>query len=1372
VSVFVGLFGKRRFRFTHFALAGLFALQLASAQPQHSYTRFTTNDGLAQGMVVAIHLDSRGYLWCGTKNGLSRYDGYTFRNFQHDPSDNSSISGTYITAIHECPSGDLWIGFVDGKIDIFDRQRERFKHLDPTSIFSPSDKRLDILNLVEDLQGRHWYIAPGKGIMEVDRLPDSEHPSYTLHQQLDQDLIHLNLSNLPQLFVDRIRGLMLHSSHGTVILNGNSAHQINFPRPSDFARVDSSAWNWVMYQDSSGLMWLTTVNILVAFNPTDNTVRSYTLKRPTLATGIVYYPLTINEDHQGNILLLTSQGFLRVNKLDPNLQEFIGMPEVLKNARTYFLSGMVDNSGAVWFGTPGYGLFRYDGRADRFGFIPDLHWNSAVNKAVQEIGFPPRIDPTSLSSAYANLYWSNVMKDQHGKLWTQQGIYTFQDIILLDPATGNRRVLNPWAVPWPQSNEWFGAASGLWLCALEDNAGDLWVGKMALRKFDRQRGEFRFFQLQGNGVNANMDSTNTETASIVSAMKDHDGTFWFGTISHGLYHFNPTTFAVQHYVSSSGDTSSLSHDHVLSIREDPLERDRYLWVGTDGGGLNRLEKQTGKFQRITQKQGLSDNVVYSILTDKRGHLWMSTNQGICRMDPRSLSFRNFDVSDGLKVMEFNREEYYQDDEGTMYFGNVGGINIFRPEDLKDNMHIPPVVLTDLKLRNVSVQIGDSGSILSEAISETKEIKIPYEQNVITLEYAALDFLNPGKNQYSHMLEGFEKEWSPTSTNRTATYTNLAPGEYIFKVRGSNCDGAWNMNGASLTIVILPPWYRSAWAYATYAFLLVGGLFLFRRYDLKRIRLKDQLDLEQVRSAQLREVDQLKMRFFQNVSHEFRTPLTLILGPIEKLLENLQDQSHKRELRLVRRNAQRLLGLINQILDVSKLDAGGMKLQASQADIVPFVRGIAMAFHSLAERKGIFLDVQADVPSLLVYFDQDKLEKVLVNLLGNSFKFTPESGEIIVRLSLTEHETLIAVRDTGIGIPKDRLPHIFDRFYQVDSSTTRSAEGTGIGLSLVKDFVDLHHGRVNVTSEPGRGTEFTIYLQLGSAHLTKSEIAEEALQVHPTDTVAIDADEGAADTALEQQVDEQGKPIILVVEDNADVREYIRSCLTDTYAISEAKDGLEGIEVAEKLIPDLVISDVMMPNMDGYDFCAHIKREEKTSHIPVILLTAKAAMEDRIGGLETVADDYLIKPFDTNELLVRVKNLIELRRKLREKFGKELVALKPDEVKVTPVEKIFIQKVIDAIEEQLSDESFSVERLAEKVNMSYTQLHRKLKAVTDQSAAQFIRTLRLKKAMELLQNGGGTVSEIAYSVGFGSPAYFTKCFQEEFGRAPSEVRKMS
>ncbi len=1350
-------------------------LQSAVAQPPHRFTHFTTNDGLAQNMVVCMHLDSRGFLWFGTKNGLSRYDGYEFHNYENDPSDSTSITGGVITAIHESSNGDLWIGSADGSIDIFHRADERFEHLTSLPSYPSGLRGAGIYQIVEDASHRHWYPVSGKGLMEVDDSPPARSASgaghrFTLHGEMTIEGRPFDCKRIRSIYADRSGGLWLQADSGIVVANRPIPAPVRIQTPQA-SNYDYLGPHWEILEDRNGTMWFAYRDLLVSLDVSTGKMERYplTVSRPPIGWTS---DIMVQRDREGSFVIVSNGSIHRFDPRTPDRQTSIAVPEEAARWTTpiYFQSATLDSSGNLWLGTQGYGLYRYSARSNRFGFVPDISWWQAVRKTVDDLGFPPRSDPKTLPYPFSRLYWSHVVREPSGREWMLENVHGDGPVLSFDSRTGERRRYPLPLLDKVGAGTWYGNVPGLSLSSAEDDAGYFWIGQSIIRKFDTHSGRVMELGISRDRL-VPADSLEPDQAAVVlTTAKDRDGTLWFGTLNRGIYHLDPRTRTLKNFSYDPNDPLSLSRNHVLTLREDPFDPDNYLWAGTDGGGLNRLDKRTGRCLRLSVRDGLPDDVVYAIMADKRGFLWISTNQGLSRLDPRSMNFRNYDISDGLTAMEFNRNEYFQDFAGTMYFGNVQGINIFNPGEIVDNPHVPPLALTDLRLKNISVSVRDSASFLTSPISETRELRLPDDQNIITLEYAALDFANPGKNLYSHMLEGFEKEWSPPSTRRTATYTNLDPGTYTFRVRGSNCDGVWNMAGTSLTIIILPPWYRTVWAYVSYVVLLLSGLLVFRRYDLRRIRLKDQLDLEQALTAQLREVDQLKMRFFQNVSHEFRTPLTLILGPVEKLLDNIQDQSAKRELRVVKRNAQRLLGLINQILDISKLEAGGMKLRASRSDLVPFVRGVTMAFHSLAERKGIFLDVQTTLPSLELYFDHDKLEKVLVNLLGNAFKFTPESGEIIVSLSSTAGEAVIVVRDTGIGISKDRLPHIFDRFYQVDSSTTRSAEGTGIGLSLVKDFVELHHGRVEVTSEPGKGAEFIVHLRLGSTHLTPQEIAAGAPLSAVDRVVEVESDNVAHDQVREHEANETGKPIILIVEDNADVLAYVRSCLTSAYAVSEARDGAEGFVAASQLIPDLVISDVMMPKMDGYELCSRLKRDEKTSHIPVILLTAKAAMEDKIGGLETGADDYLVKPFDAGELLVRVRNLIELRRKLREKFGKELVALKPDEVKVTPIEDAFIRKVLDAIEAKLGDENFNVEDLSAAVGMSYTQLHRKLKAITNQSAAQFIRTIRLKRAMDLLLQGAGTVSEIAYSVGFGSPAYFTKCFQDEFGTSPSDVRK--
>jgi DNA-binding response OmpR family regulator/nitrogen-specific signal transduction histidine kinase len=545
-----------------------------------------------------------------------------------------------------------------------------------------------------------------------------------------------------------------------------------------------------------------------------------------------------------------------------------------------------------------------------------------------------------------------------------------------------------------------------------------------------------------------------------------------------------------------------------------------------------------------------------------------------------------------------------------------------------------------------------------------------------------------------------------------------------------------------------------------------------RFQHNRLILRHEVEVKEVESRKLREVNEIKSRFFANISHEFRTPLTLILGPIHKWQERVQEEGLKKDLSMAERNAHRLLRLINQLLDLSKLEVGGMKLHARCMNIVPLIKGITYSFESSAGIRGITLKTSVEREEIQVYCDEDVIEKVLTNLLSNAMKFTPKGGSVEVtvkRVTGRGEFVEIGVSDTGIGIPETHLAHIFDRFYQVDDSATREQGGTGIGLALVKELVELHHGTTSATSRPGLGTSFTIALPLGKEHLKPEEIV--AGPEVGEEVVAKIIPEGRevgqeSSRPLDQN---QGKHLILVVEDNADVREYIKDNLSDNYCVLEASDGLEGIEKARETVPDLVLSDVMMPKKDGYELCRTLKSDERTSHIPVILLTAKAASENKLEGLETGADDYLIKPFEPKELQVRIKNLIELRRKLRERF-KTSVPLKPGEVAVTSMDDVFLKRVIVAVEQHMGEEHFHTDDLAREVGLSRVQLHRKLTALTNQPPGDFIRYLRLHRAMELIEKNAGTISEIAYVVGFNDPSYFSKCFHKQFGKAPVEVKK--
>jgi signal transduction histidine kinase/DNA-binding response OmpR family regulator len=929
----------------------------------------------------------------------------------------------------------------------------------------------------------------------------------------------------------------------------------------------------------------------------------------------------------------------------------------------------------------------------------------------------------------------------------------------------------------------------------KDKIGNLWIGtEVGLNKLISGTATMSpayFVRYLHNPK----DSTTISNSRVWCIYQDQQGTIWIGT-SGGLNKLIPSkdynsqaTFI--HYAHDSKDPSSLSDNHVISIYQDNSGN---FWIGTDAGGLSKFDSKSEKFVHFNEEDGLPDNSIKGILGDDEGNLWLSTSNGLSKFNPKTVTFKNYSTTDGLQSNFFQGGAYFKNKKGEMFFGGDNGFNSFYPDSIKENVRIPPIVITDFRLFNNSVPVGldttTNRTILKKSITETKEIELSYKDFIISFEFAALDFHTPEKNKYAYILKGFDKEWNYTDANkRFATYTNLDPGEYTFKVKGSNNDGIWNETGASIKLIITPPWWSAWWAYSVYFLFGLGLLYSLRRYELNRTQLKNQVKLDEVKLKEREETDKMKSRFFANISHEFRTPLTLILGPTEKVLSESKDNETKKQLSIVKRSANRLLGLINQLLDLSKLEAGKLELKASKTNIVPFIKGLTMSFESMAERKDITLKIKSSSDEIELYFDKEKMTKIMTNLLSNAFKFTPEGGQITVALSLIpspsgrgmskgqgEGEVRITVLDTGVGISEEELSKLFDRFYQVDSSQTREHEGTGIGLALTKELVELHHGTISVDSKLGSWTEFTVTLPLGEKHLNDEEIVEEPVILsgaknftEPVIDDFVKTDSSSQAPQNDNTLDED-KNIVLVVEDNYDVREFIKDALGNEFQIEEAQNGEQGVRKAEQVIPDLIISDVMMPKMDGNELTKRLKNDEKTSHIPIILLTAKSEQQSKLEGLETGADDYLTKPFDTKELRVRINNLISIRKKLQEKYSKgDFIPVKKIEgKKLSDLDERFMSKVMEVIESHISEEEFSIEEFDREIGMGRVQLYRKVKALTGKSPSRYIRSIRLNRAKNMIEEKKGNISEIAYSVGFSSPQYFTRCFKEEFGFPPSDL----
>ncbi|MGI9542162.1 MAG: hybrid sensor histidine kinase/response regulator transcription factor, partial [Cyclobacteriaceae bacterium] len=671
-----------------------------------------------------------------------------------------------------------------------------------------------------------------------------------------------------------------------------------------------------------------------------------------------------------------------------------------------------------------------------------------------------------------------------------------------------------------------------------------------------------------------------------------------------------------------------------------------------------------------------------------------------------------------------------------------------------------------------VTVGQDSIIFGGHQSARIKPVLDYSNGGLRFEFASPSLLDPQANRYQYRLRGFDETWSDWTVETKKDYTNLPAGNYQFLARAQNAYGKVSSAG-TFTFEILAPWYNSTWAHVCY--LLLAALFVFGIVHLRSAQLKrDKRKLEALvdekiseikrQAEKLKELDKVKSRFFANISHEFRTPLTLILGPLVDRLNKKLIPADRQEFEVMRRNAQRLQRLINQLLDLSKIESRSLKLQVSKGDIHFFLRAILSSFSSYAKQRNIQYEMLIPEQELQGYFDDDKLEKIIYNLVSNAFKFTADGGEITVSSQWRSDLLKIEVTDNGCGIPAHKLNAVFNRFYQTDDSPTRTHEGTGIGLALTKELVSLHKGTVTVKSTPGQGSTFTITLPLKASAYKDQKISKEAIPRHSLH-VSRQIHNEIETPPIDRITEATDAPIVLVVEDHAELRHYIKSHLSN-YRVLEAANGSEGLTVAIKQVPDLVISDVMMPKMNGVDLLHSLKTNEKTSHIPVILLTAKADLPSKLEGFETGADDYLTKPFDAKELLARCQNIIEQRKLLRNKFSSTLV-LKPKDIAITPTDEVFLNKVMETVEKHLEDSSFSVEVFQQEVGMSRMQLHRKLKALTDYSTTEFIRVQRLKRAAQLLADTDATISDICYRVGFNSLSYFTKCFKEQYGKTPSD-----
>jgi signal transduction histidine kinase/DNA-binding response OmpR family regulator len=769
--------------------------------------------------------------------------------------------------------------------------------------------------------------------------------------------------------------------------------------------------------------------------------------------------------------------------------------------------------------------------------------------------------------------------------------------------------------------------------------------------------------------------------------------------------------------------------------------------------------------------------VYSIIPGKQHELWITTLNGLSRLDLTQQTFRNFFTRDGLPGNEFNHGSFLTARDGKLYLGGISGIVSFFPADLVKEVKRPLIKLTRFIKHDGPNNLNIETSF---AIETLQRINLHHTDKFFTLHFAIANYFETAKCQFAYKLDGITDEWQYIGSNNFIQFAGLPAGDYTLQLKGAGHDGTWVEQPLRLAIHVEKAYYASLWAYLLYACVLALILFLVVRFQWKRIKLQNQLKLEHLHTMKLEELDRMKSQFFTDIAHEFRTPLTLILGPAEKIHSDATETRHKNWASTILRNSRQLLGLIDQLLDLSKLEAGTEKLTLSYQDIIHFMKENTWAIQSLADQQQIQLTFGSSIPELKMSFDPEKLQKIIYNLLSNACKFTPPAGTITVFVSLRSpkepgeknQEIEIRVTDTGTGIAKENLPFIFDRYYQVPGSRPYRQGGTGIGLAIVKEMVELHKGVITAESEQGKGTAFTIYLPVISSvlplegKLTLKETAQkDVLRMNkpwsfPEEKLSL----------LEEASPATEKPMILIVDDHEGIRQFIMESLTPYYQVLTAGNGVEGLKAAREKIPDLVISDVMMPGMDGHTFLHLLKEDEHTSHIPVILLTARSSQKSRIEGLKTGADMYLIKPFDVQELLLTIRNLLTLRQNIQKKFSTTQLT-SSDNILDNPVDQSFLDRFTSIVDKHLSDDTFGVEEMVRQIGMSRTQLHRKVKAITGESTSHLIRTIRLQRAIVMLKSNSLSINEIAYQVGFSSASYFTESFTSQFGHPPTEKRKM-
>ncbi|MEW4925461.1 two-component regulator propeller domain-containing protein [Algibacter sp. 2305UL17-15] len=1360
-----------------------------------------TSDGLSQNDVNCIYQDNLGFMWFGTHDGLNKYDGYNFTVYNPDPNNPKSINSNLIFALDGDEQGNLWIGTSGKGVNYFNRKTETFTHYvnnpeDPNSLNGN-----DVQDILVDSKNRIWVITTqGLNVADLNNEPVS-------FKHFNFNKLESQLNNVLSVFEDSKGKVYVGTTKGLYELieeNNNLPDTLKLVSSDNFMVRSIS-------EIENGILLLAIYNGFFTYNPN---AKSNTLKRafnsntstPFNSVRIEGNTVWAGSD-SGLFKFQTTNSFKNLKLVD----KYVYHPQEKNSLSKNIIKSLYrDKTGILWIGTNGGGINKLDPTRKPF-----LHIKSSLNPASLSYDKIRSIYEDSPGNLWVGTEGGDLnmlpkQENSNSYLGFKKFDYIQKTFAITEVQKKDKKILLVGGENYSALLQLditdinnikqidyfdFSSITGSVFSILEDSNKNLWIGtyNKGINRwlFDKTSNTYKKDYLSHN----ERDYLSIPSNIIRNIKEDKDGNIWFAT-GKGLSMLPKNEISKENpkfetFKYNPDDKNSISHDYILELFEDSKG---ILWIGTFGGGVNKyippIGKAPPKFMAYKEKDGLPNNVVKGILEDDNGNLWISTNKGLSKFDPDNETFKNYDVNDGLQDNEFQELARLKRKNGDLIFGGTNGFNVFNPSEIRDNPIEAETIITKFSVFNKPVHVGDTLNnrvILKHPISQTDHIKLKYKENSFSFEFAGLHYSAPEKNNFLYMLEGFDKDWIYTnSKKRFATYTNLSPATYTLKVKASNNDNVWDSTPSLLKITVAPPYYLTNFAFLVYSLILLGLLLLYRRFTIIKTTKKHALELEHLEKEKNNELQRIKLEFFTNITHEFTTPLTLIKGPLnflQKQGDNLENEVKQEQYKLMQKNTDYLLRLISQLLDFRKINQGKMRLVMRNSNIVNFIKEVSEPFQFMARKQHIAFNVEASNNNLKSWFDHDSVEKIMNNLLSNAFKFTPESG--IINVSISEIEGSknlnlendlsyieIKVKDTGAGMDEVKVSNIFKRFFSEKNKDKKNSEGMGIGLAFVESLVLLHQGSIKVDSKVNQGTTFTVRLPKAKKaytnipEITCKDVSESDFHVRSSesDSMAIGINDDIVDESLSKESSET--PTLLVVDDNEDIRIFIKQALKTKYTIYTAENGADAIELLQNINPKIIITDIMMPIMDGIEFCKHIKSKKETSHIPVVMLTAKLSQENEIIGLKIGADAYIRKPFDIELLELKLSNILKHRQKLRDKFNLD-ITLQPKEITVTSIDERFLNQAIEIVEKHMMNTDFNVEMMVKEMGFSRTNLYKKFKEITGLSSSEFIRNIRLKRAVQLFEQSDFSVKEIMYMTGFNTSSYFAKCFKKQFGVKPSE-----